>query len=126
MPELLYTRDHSWVATEGDRARVGISDFAQGELGEVAFVELPQIGRTVRQGEAVCSVDSMKSTSEIYAPVSGTVVEVNDLLDEEGGVAEVNLDPLGRGWLFVLQMSDPRELADLLDADQYRQFLEQG
>jgi glycine cleavage system H protein len=126
MAGILYTKDHAWVAAEGDRARVGISDFAQGELGEVAFVELPQVGRVVEQGEAVCSVDSLKSASEIYAPVSGTVVEVNSLLEKEGRAAAINRDPLGQGWLFVLRMGEPGELQGLLDAEQYRLFLQQG
>jgi glycine cleavage system H protein len=125
MATVLYTRDHAWVLPEGDRARVGISDFAQRELGEVAFVELPQVGRIVRQGEAVCSVDSLKSTSEICAPLSGTIAEVNRSLEQEGRAAEINRDPLGEGWLFILQLSRPEELRELLDWEQYRLFLEQ-
>lgn len=126
MTELLYTRDHAWVLAEAGRARVGISEFAQEELGEVAFVQLPEVGRRVRQGEAVCSVDSLKSASEIYAPVSGTIVEVNGRLLREDRVGDINQDPLGRGWLFVVQMSDPGELEGLLDQSQYRRYVEEG
>lgn len=126
MTELLYTRDHAWVLAEAGRARVGISEFAQEELGEVAFVQLPEVGRRVRQGEAVCSVDSLKSASEIYAPVSGTIVEVNGRLLREDRVGDINQDPLGRGWLFVVQMSDPGELEGLLDQSQYRRYIEEG
>lgn len=123
MAAYLYTTDHAWVAAEGDRARVGLSDFAQAELGEVAFVDLPAVGREVRQGEAVCTVDSLKSASEVYTPVSGTVVEVNTHLERQAD--PVNRDPLGRGWLFVVQMSHPEELRGLLDERRYAEFLRQ-
>ncbi len=114
-----YTRDHSWVEVQGTRARVGISDFAQSELGEIAYVELPAPGLTVAQGDVVGTVDSLKSSSEIYAPVSGTVVEVNSGLTAEQNASLVNRDPLGEGWLVVIEMSDPGELRALLAEEEY-------
>ncbi len=118
----LYTKDHTWVEAQGRRARVGISDFAQSELGEIAYVELPAAGTRVRRGEVVCTVDSLKSSSEIYAPVSGTVVEVNAPLRDEQNCALVNSDPLGKGWLVLIEMQDPEELELLLAEEEYAAY----
>jgi glycine cleavage system H protein len=128
MDKHLYSKDHEWVLNENGRARVGISDFAQSELGEIAFVELPELGRRVQRGEAVCSIDSLKSTSEIYAPVSGTIVQVNEELsdEEEKACAVINTDPLGRGWLFVVEMDRPEEIEDLMSTREYERYLESG
>ena len=126
MTDYLYSRDHEWVLQEDNLATVGISEFAQEELGEIAFVELPEVGTVVKQGEAVCSIDSLKSTSEIYAPVSGTVVRINVSLSDEKSCAVINSDPLGRGWLFVLEMSNAAELAGLLTREAYDSYLESG
>ena len=129
MDEYLYSKDHEWVLREKARARVGISDFAQSELGEISFVELPEIGRRVKKGEAVCSIDSLKSTSEIYAPVSGTIVQVNDELgseEDEKACTVINTDPLGRGWLFVVEMDRPEEIEDLMTTQEYEGYLESG
>jgi glycine cleavage system H protein len=126
MEELLYHRDHLWIRAEGTRAVVGISEFAQAELGEVTFVELPQVGRRVAKGEGVCTIDSLKSASELASPVSGTVVQVNASLSDERGVSPINSDPLGAGWLFALELERPEELAGLLSPEEYRQYLEQG
>jgi len=126
MPELLYSKDHTWVHDEGARVRVGISDFAQSELGEIAFVELPEEGLEVDQGDAVCSIDSLKSTSEIYAPVSGTVVEVNRSVATEEGGAAINSDPLGAGWLFAIEPSSRSELEGLLSPGEYERYLAEG
>jgi glycine cleavage system H protein len=123
---LYYSRDHAWVRVEGNRAVVGISEFARTELGEVSYVELPPAGKRVGRGEVVCSIDSLKSASEIYAPLSGAVAGANSRLAEEEGCALVNEDPLGEGWLFVLEMENPAELADLLDPEGYRRYLEEG
>jgi glycine cleavage system H protein len=122
----LYTRDNVWADIQGSRARVGLSDFAQHELGEVSYVELPQSGRVVRRGEAVSAIDSLKSSSEIYAPVSGTIVEVNDLLATDEGCGRINTDPLGEGWIFVMEMSDPNETSLLLTEKDYFEFLSRG
>jgi glycine cleavage system H protein len=124
MAEYLYSQDHEWIrALDEERVQVGISDFAQSELGEIAFVELPEIGRRVRRGEAVCSIDSLKSTSEIYAPVSGTIVEINDSLPDESRCGLINSDPLGAGWLFMIRMSSPEELKGLLSASEYEDYI---
>jgi glycine cleavage system H protein len=126
MAEYLYSEDHEWVLRDNNLVRVGISEFAQSELGEIAFVELPELGKVVKRGEAVCSVDSLKSTSEIYAPVSGTVTRINESLSDEKECTIINTDPLGRGWLFVLDMSNPEELENLLTHEAYERFLESG
>ena len=124
MSEFLYSQDHQWVLRRGNRVRVGISEFAQEELGEIAFVELPPLGRLVTQGEAVCSLDSLKSSSELYAPVSGRIVETNKLLGDEKNCHLVNSDPLGKGWIFAIEMSKPGELEGLLNADSYRELVQ--
>lgn len=118
----LYTKDHTWVVAEGLRARVGISDFAQSELGEIAYVELPSPGARVQRGEVVCTVDSLKSSSEIYAPVSGVVTDVNSPLSTEQNCALVNRDPLGEGWLVVIEMQDTEELKLLLAEEEYTAY----
>ncbi len=118
-----YSRDHVWVLVSGGRARVGLSAFAQSELGDIAYVERPAVGASVARGEVVCTVDSLKSFSEIYAPVSGTVVEANPLLRSEEGCALINSDPLGAGWIFVLELADPSELGLLLSEEQYASYI---
>jgi glycine cleavage system H protein len=107
------------VEADGLRARVGLSDFAQSELGDIAYVELPESGARVIRGEVMCTVDSLKSSSEIYAPVSGVVVDVNPLLRVEENCALVNRDPLGQGWLVVIEMQDADELKVLLAEEEY-------
>jgi len=126
MDNYLYSTDHEWVLQQDGRAKVGISEFAQSELGDISFVELPEVGRQVNRGEAVCSIDSLKSTSEIYAPVSGTILEVNNTLADEQACATINSDPLGQGWLFVIQMNDPKEIEELLTRSEYERYLESG
>jgi glycine cleavage system H protein len=120
----LYTKDHAWVLVEGTKARVGISDFAQKELGDIAYVELPAVGKKMLRGDVACTVDSLKSSSEIYAPVSGTVIEVNTSLSEEGGCGLINKDPLGSGWIFSLEMSDPSECNLLLSDKDYQSYIQ--
>jgi glycine cleavage system H protein len=119
--DLRYTREHEWVRVEDGRARVGISDYAQDALGDVVYVELPDIGLNVLASASCCEVESTKSVSEVYAPVSGTIVEVN------GGLADspeqINQDPYGDGWLFVIELSDAAELDGLLDAAAYQAFV---
>ena len=117
-----YTKEHEWVSVDGDRATVGITDFAQGQLGDVVFVEVPEAGRTLRQGGEAAVVESVKAASDVYAPVSGTVVEGNQALVDDPAL--VNSDPEGEGWFFKLTLSDTHEINDLMDADQYRAFCE--
>ena len=120
----LYTRDHTWVVATGSRARIGISDFAQKELGEIAYVELPEKGRRLERGEVGCTVDSMKTSSEIYSPVSGTVIDVNSAVATEENCGLINADPLGDGWLFELDMEDTAELDSLLPEKDYLAFIQ--
>jgi len=116
-----YTKEHEWIDVEGRRARVGITDHAQSELGDVVFVELPNVGKVVKKGEALASVESVKAVSEVYAPVSGKVLETNTALS--GAPETVNKDPHGAGWLVVLELTDPAEAAGLLDATGYERYL---
>jgi glycine cleavage system H protein len=119
---LRYTKEHEWVAVEGGRARVGITDYAQDALGDIVYVELPEVGRTVRAAEACAEVESTKSVSDIYAPVSGTIVEVNGTLAD--APERINESPYGDGWIFVIEMSDTSEVDGLLDASAYRRLVE--
>jgi glycine cleavage system H protein len=119
----LYNKDHTWIVVEGTKARVGISDFAQKELGDIAYVDLPVVGRTVARGDVACTVDSLKSSSEIYAPVAGTIVQVNSVLSADEKCGLVNSDPLGDGWLFEIEMSAPHELELLLSEADYTAYI---
>ena len=119
VPEnLRYLESHEWVSTDDDVARIGITDFAQDELGDVVFVELPDEGDEVEKGEEFGVVESIKAVSDLYAPVSGTVVEVNDTLFDQPEL--VNGDPYGDGWMLAVEPSDEDELDDLLTAADYR------
>ncbi len=120
--DLRYSKQHEWVRQEGSRVRVGITHFAQNELGDVVFVDLPQEGSILQAGEAFAVVESVKAVSDIYAPVSGRVVEVNQELADRPEL--INQDPYGAGWIAVLEMENPAELEDLLDADGYRALVE--
>ena len=126
MTGLWYSKDHTWVRVEGEQARIGISDFAQGELGDIAYVDLPQTGRRLSRGDTACVLESLKSSSEVYAPVSGVVVETNPLLASEENCSLVNRDPLGEGWLYAVRLEDPKELALLLAEEQYRSYVAGG
>lgn len=115
-----YTKEHEWIAVEGDHATVGITDYAQGQLGDVVFVEVPEAGRSVSKGGEAAVVESVKAASDVYAPVSGTVTEGNQALADQPDL--VNSDPEGEGWFFKLTLSDNEELNGLLNADQYREY----
>ena len=117
-----YTKEHEWVRVEGDTATVGITDFAQGQLGDVVFVEVPEAGRQLSQGGEAAVVESVKAASDVYAPVSGEVLEGNQALVDEPAL--VNSDPEGEGWFFKLRLSDNHQINDLMNADQYREFCE--
>jgi glycine cleavage system H protein len=116
-----YTKDHEWVRLQGKRATVGITDFAQSELTDVVYVELPKIGKVVKAGEVLGTVESVKAVSEIFAPLSGKVVEVNKALEDTSEV--VNQDPYGKGWMVVLEVADPNEAKRLMDAAAYRKHV---
>ncbi|KAA5603104.1 glycine cleavage system protein GcvH [Blastochloris sulfoviridis] len=122
MPNTHYTKEHEWVRLEGDTALVGITDYAQTQLGDVVYVELPAIGTTLDKGEEAAVVESVKAASEVYAPVAGEVVAVNDRLVEAPGI--VNEDSEGRGWFLKLKLNDPAALESLMTAEQYKLYIE--
>jgi glycine cleavage system H protein len=119
---LRYTKDHEWIRVENGIGTLGISDHAQQQLGDIVYVELPEVGREVKQGEQLAVVESVKAASEVYAPASGRVVEVNTALIEKPEL--VNQDPEGQGWFARIELADPSELDQLMDAESYRDFLE--
>jgi glycine cleavage system H protein len=121
--DLRYTREHEWARMKGDRVVVGITDFAQDQLGDVVYVELPDVGDPVKKGESFGVVESTKAVSELFAPVSGKVVEVNDPLAD--APETINEDPYEEGWMIVIQPSDGAELQSLMDAKAYRSFVEE-
>jgi len=116
-----YTRDHEYVRLEGDTGVVGITDYAQSQLGDVVYVELPTVGKTVAKGGEAAVVESVKAASEVYAPVSGEVVEVNGELESSPGT--INEDPAGRGWFMKIRLRDQSELEGLMTEEQYQEFL---
>ncbi len=119
--ELRYTKDHEWAKIEGARARIGITDHAQSELTDVVYVEFPAVGKVVAPGEVLGTVESVKAVSEVYAPLSGKVVEVNKVLDD--APEQVNKDPYGAGWMVLLELSNPGETSRLLDAAGYKKLV---
>ncbi|RLD12872.1 glycine cleavage system protein GcvH [candidate division KSB1 bacterium] len=122
VPEnLKYTKDHEWAKIEGDVATVGITDYAQGELGDVVFVELPEVGSKVAQGDTFGTIEAVKAVADLFAPVSGEVVEVNPEL--ESAPETVNQDPYGNGWMIKVKMENPDEANKLLDAEKYKELI---
>jgi glycine cleavage system H protein len=115
-----YTKEHEWVRVKGDTGTVGITDFAQGQLGDIVFVEVPEAGRRVDKGGEAAVVESVKAASDVYAPVGGEVTEGNAALADEPSL--VNTDPEGEGWFFKLRLSDTGQLEGLMDAEAYRAF----
>ena len=115
-----YTKEHEWVRVEGGSGTVGISDFAQGQLGDVVFVEVPEAGKALSKGGEAAVVESVKAASDVYSPVSGTVTEGNQAVVDEPGL--VNTDPEGEGWFFKLTLGDEGELGDLMNEEQYQQY----
>jgi glycine cleavage system H protein len=120
--DLRYTTDHEWVKVEGDRVRIGITDYAQDALGDVVFVQVPTTGTAVASGASFSEVESTKSVSDIYAPITGEVVEVNEDLND--APQRLNEDPYGEGWICVLSVSDEAELDGLMDAAAYRTLID--
>jgi len=121
--DLKYTSEHEWVRIEGKTAVVGITDYAQDQLGDIVFVELPEEGESVEKGDTFGVVESTKSVSDLYVPLSGQIVESNDPLLDNPGI--INEDPYGEGWMIKIELSDPEELKDLLDPQAYAQFIEE-
>ncbi|WP_029030465.1 glycine cleavage system protein GcvH [Salinarimonas rosea] len=116
-----YTKDHEYIRVDGDVGTVGITDYAQGQLGDVVYVELPEVGKTIAKGGEAAVVESVKAASEVYAPVSGEVVAVNG--DLEGAPAAINEDPLGAGWFVKLKLADPSELDALMSEADYEAYV---
>jgi glycine cleavage system H protein len=122
MSEVRYSKDHEWVRIDGDTATVGITHYAQEQLGDVVFVELPEVGKKVEQGKELATVESVKAASEVYAPISGEVVEVNSALSDTP--ATVNEEAQGKGWFAKLKVADKGQLASLMDEAAYKKFVE--
>ncbi|WP_426572864.1 glycine cleavage system protein GcvH [Aquihabitans sp. McL0605] len=120
--DLKYSSDHEWIRADGNRIHIGITDYAQDALGDVVFVQVPEQGAAVAAGAGISEVESTKSVSDIYAPVAGTIVEVNDELDAHP--ERLNADPYGDGWICVIEVDDPAALDALLDAEAYRKLIE--
>ncbi len=123
LANLKYTKEHEWVKVDGKIATIGITDFAQGELGDIVFIELPEIGLEVKQMGKFGTIEAVKAVSDMYSPVSGKIVEINSALD--GDPMIVNKDPYGEGWMVKLQVSNPAELDKLLDAKAYESLLKE-
>ncbi|MBI4387992.1 MAG: glycine cleavage system protein GcvH [Candidatus Omnitrophica bacterium] len=122
--ELRYTKTHEWVRKQGSAAVVGITDYAQHEISDVVFVELPKVGAEVTQGRGVCVVESVKAAFDIYAPLSGTIKSINTALESDPSLA--NREPYGNGWFFEFSPANPSEFESLLTAEQYEEFLKQA
>lgn len=119
--DLKYTKEHEWVKVEGDEATIGISDYAQGELGDIVFIELPQIGDSIKQFEVCANIEAVKAVSDFYAPVSGEITEVNN--DLESTPQLVNEDPYGKGWFFKVKIFDKGEIGNLLSFEDYKKLI---
>ncbi len=123
VPEnLVYTGDHEWVLVDGNKGKIGITDYAQDALGDVVFVDPPNIGENVSSGQTISEVESTKSVSDIYAPLTGKIVEVNSELDDSPEL--LNSDPYGEGWIFIMEIDDQTSVGTLLAPEQYRELIE--
>jgi glycine cleavage system H protein len=122
MSEIKFSKDHEWVKLDGDTATIGITPYAQEQLGDVVFVELPDVGKKIEQGKELATVESVKAASEVYAPVSGEVVEVNSALTD--APATVNEDALGKGWFAKVKVTDKGQLSGLMDEAAYQKYVE--
>jgi len=120
---LLYSKEHEWVLVEGDTATIGITEFAQEELGDIVYVELPEVGEKIVKDDPFGAVESVKAVSDVYAPVSGTVLEINDVLPDSPET--INDDPYGDGWMIRVEMNDKDELKDLMPAEEYAEYVAQ-
>jgi glycine cleavage system H protein len=121
LSDFRFTEEHEWLKVEDDTATVGITDYAQKELGDVVYVELPAVGDSFGKGDACSNIESVKAVSDIYAPLSGEIMEVNVVLENKP--EQVNLDPYGEGWIFKLKIEDPGEVDDLMTAEAYDEYL---
>lgn len=122
MSEMRFSKDHEWIRTDGDGATIGITDHAQNALGDVVFVDLPELGRIVASGEACAVVESVKAASDVYAPIAGKIIEVNSALSDDPGL--VNREPTEGGWFFRIESADADEIAVLMDEGAYHSFVD--
>ena len=118
---LKYTKEHEWIREDGDTVTVGITDHAQGELGDIIFVEFPEIGQKIERDEPFGTIEAVKTVADLFAPISGTVIEINETLDDSP--ESVNNDPYGDGWMVKVSVSEPGELDNLMSADQYQEMI---
>jgi glycine cleavage system H protein len=121
LDNLFYTSDHEWLRAEGEEAYIGVSDFAQGELGDIVFIEVETVGETLEKGESFGTIEAVKTVSDLFMPVSGEVLEFNEALNTNPEL--VNQDPYGKGWIVKIRISDKAEIAGLLDATKYSELL---
>jgi glycine cleavage system H protein len=119
--ELMYTKDHEWARIEGDVATIGITDYAQSELGDIVFVELPEVGRKTKQAESFGTIEAVKAVSDLFAPLSGEIIEINNTLTDQPEV--INKDPYGEGWLVKIKFTDQSEISNLLDKSKYEELI---
>lgn len=119
---LKYTKDHEWIRTDGDTAVIGITDYAQGELGDIVFVEIETLGDTLNQGDVFGSIEAVKTVSDLFMPASGEIIEVNESINDSPEL--INSDPFGKGWLIKIKLTQSSELDQLLSADQYKEQIE--
>jgi len=119
--DLLYTKDHEWLKVEGDTGYIGVTDFAQGELGDIVFIEIETVGETLKKEEVFGTIEAVKTVSDMFMPVSGEVLEVNP--DLENSPDSVNKDPYGKGWMIRIRITDPSEITVLLSAEKYKELL---
>lgn len=121
--DLYYSKEHIWVKIEGDIATIGITDYGQHQLGDIVFIDMPENGREVESGEVIASVESIKAISEIYAPLTGKIITINEDLANDPSV--INSDPYGDGWICDIKIKDPSEVEDLMTSDDYRAYLQE-
>ena len=121
--DLKYTKEHEWLRINGDIAEIGITDYAQGELGDIVFVELPEQGADVQQDEPFGTIEAVKAVSELFSPVTGTVEDVNSKIEDDAGI--INREPYGEGWMIKVKIADAGKLESLLTADQYKELIEE-
>lgn len=121
--ELNYTSEHEWTRIEGDTATVGITDYAQSELGDIVYVELPEVGAQIKQGDSFGTIEAVKAVSDLYAPLTGEVIEVNESLND--APEKINQDPYNEGWMIKIRIADQSEKSDLLDAGQYENLIKE-
>jgi len=123
LEELKYTEEHEWVKVEGEIGIVGITDFAQNELSDIVYVELPEVGKNIKKGEVIATVEAVKTVADVYSPISGEIVEVNEKLKDEPSI--INNDPYGEGWIAKIKMEKPEEVNGLLDHTAYKKLVEE-